>query len=108
MWQVSSAEPELSTPIQGLEGLRGARSREVGDEKTIQRQMVGAYRTALSFDKRFYEASYNLALTYENLSMPDSSEYYYKLAIDQKPDLKRKRICDWENYTNLRKNIARL
>ena len=84
--QVSSAEPDLATPIQGLEGLR-ARSREVGDEKTIQRQMVGAYRTALSFDKRFYEASYNLALTYENLSMPDSSEYYYKLAIDQKPDL---------------------
>ncbi len=75
----------LSTPLQGLEDLR-EKSR-IQDPQEIYRTMIGAYRTALQYDERFYEASYNLALTYENLSQPDSAEYFYKKAIAQKPDL---------------------
>lgn len=75
----------LSTPLQGLEDLR-EKSR-IQDPQEIYRTMISAYRTALQYDERFYEASYNLALTYENLSNPDSAEYFYKKAISQKPDL---------------------
>ena len=74
------------SPIKGLEELRN-RSKAIGDEKAIQRKMINAYKTALKYDNRFYEASYNLALTYENLSMQDSAIYFHKLAISQKPDL---------------------
>lgn len=75
----------LSTPLQGLEDLR-EKSR-IENPQEIYRTMINAYRTALQYDERFYEASYNLALTYENLSQPDSAEYFYKKAISQKPDL---------------------
>jgi tetratricopeptide (TPR) repeat protein len=78
--------PIAKSPIKGLEELRN-RSKSIGDEKAIQRKMINAYKTALKYDNRFYEASYNLALTYENLSMPDSAIYFHKLAISQKPDL---------------------
>lgn len=74
-----------ASPFEGLEELR-EKSR-IRDSSKILQEMVAAYRTALSYDDRFYEASYNLALTYENLEKPDSAEFFYKLAIQQKPDL---------------------
>ncbi len=73
------------SPLLGLEHLR-EKSR-IEDSDNILRRMVNAYRTALQYDKRFYEASYNLGLTYENLSRPDSSEFFYQMAIAQKSDL---------------------
>lgn len=73
------------TPISGLEELREKAKKS--DNVQILRDMVHAYRTALSYDERFYEASYNLALTYENLGKPDSAEIYYKKAISQKFDI---------------------
>ncbi|RMI25170.1 MAG: tetratricopeptide repeat protein [Calditrichaeota bacterium] len=73
------------SPLDDLKKLR-EKSR-IEDASTILRQMVDAYRTALKYDQRFYEASYNLALTYEKLEKPDSAEYYYRLALKQKPDL---------------------
>lgn len=73
------------SPLSGLEELR-EKSR-IEDSDIILQQMIAAYRTALSYDNRFYEASYNLALTYENLAKIDSAEYFYKMAIAQKFDL---------------------
>lgn len=73
------------SPLQGLEDLR-EKSR-IEDPGKVMRSMISAYRTALEYDKSFYEASYNLALSYENMGNPDSSEYFYKLAIEQNPDL---------------------
>lgn len=73
------------SPLKGLEELRN-RSR-IQDNSQVLKEMIGAYRTALRYDERFYEASYNLALTYENLAMADSARYFYQRAIAQKPDL---------------------
>ncbi len=86
------------TPIAGLENLR-EKSR-ISDESEILRKMVRSYRIALAYDQRFYEASYNLALTYENLANPDSAEYYYKLAIQQKPDLAQAHMRLGKIYEN--------
>lgn len=57
------------------------------DSGTIFRQMVSAYKNALQYDKNFYEASYNLALTYENEGKLDSAKYYYEKTISIQPDL---------------------
>lgn len=73
------------SPLAGLEELR-EKSR-IEDPDIVLRKMISAYRIALQYDKSFYEASYNLALSYENMGNQDSAEYFYKLAIDQKPDL---------------------
>jgi tetratricopeptide (TPR) repeat protein len=73
------------SPLTGLEDLR-ERSR-IEDPDKILREMIASYRTALKYDNTFYEASYNLALSYENMGKPDSSEYFYKLAISQHPNL---------------------
>ncbi len=79
------SDGQLGGPMQDLQGLRD-KSR-IRDSSKILKEMVNAYRTALQYDDRFYEASYNLALTYENLGKVDSAEFFYKLAIKQKPDL---------------------
>jgi tetratricopeptide (TPR) repeat protein/TolB-like protein len=75
----------LESPLEGLEDLR-EKSRIENPDKVLH-SMIGAYRTALEYDKSFYEASYNLALSYENMGNLDSTEYFYKLAIEQNPDL---------------------
>ncbi|MCB0311666.1 MAG: tetratricopeptide repeat protein [Calditrichaeota bacterium] len=76
---------DFESPLQGLEGLR-EKSR-IEDTSQILRDMIRAYRTALSYDNSFYEASYNLALTYENLGNPDSAAYFYQKAISQNSEL---------------------
>lgn len=73
------------TPIDDLKKLR--KKSRIEDASEILRKMVRAYRTALTYDKRFYEASYNLALAYEHLNKPDSAQHFYKVAISQKYDL---------------------
>ena len=93
------------SPLVGLEHLR-EKSR-IEDSSSILRKMVSAYRTALRYDKRFYEASYNLGLTYENLSRPDSSEFYYQLAISQKADLSQAHMRLGKIYEQQKKyNLA--
>ncbi|RMF59822.1 MAG: tetratricopeptide repeat protein [Calditrichaeota bacterium] len=74
-----------TTAISDLKRLRD-KSR-IGDPNEVLRRMVKAYRTALKYDNRFYEASYNLALAYEHLNKPDSAIYYYKMAISLKDNL---------------------
>jgi len=94
----TNGESSNITPIAGLENLR-EKSR-ISDESVILRRMVSSYRIALAYDQRFYEASYNLALTYENLANPDSAEFYYKLAIRQKPDLAQAHMRLGKIYEN--------
>lgn len=69
------------SPLQGLESLR-EKSR-IQDASKLYKEMIHSYRVALKYDNRFYEASYNIALTYENLGVVDSAEYFYKKAIGQ-------------------------
>jgi superkiller protein 3 len=78
------------SPLAGLEDLR-EKSR-IEDPGKVLGEMIAAYRTALKYDDSFYEASYNLALSYENMERPDSAEYFYKLAISQNPNLSQARM----------------
>ncbi len=73
------------SPVGELKKLR--EESRIEDSSTILKKMVSAYRTALNYDQGFYEASYNLALTYEKLNRPDSAEYFYKKAISRKSNL---------------------
>lgn len=82
----NTSQSNSSSPIDDdLSELREkSRNRDIS---AITRQMVSAYRNALSYDKNFYEACYNLALTYENDGNLDSAEYFFKQTISIKPDL---------------------
>ncbi len=57
------------------------------DPSKIYRAMITNYRKALKYNPKFYQASYNLALTYENRGNLDSAIYYYKKTISIKPKL---------------------
>lgn len=81
----SASSSNANSPVDDLRDLREkSRSRDV---TAITSQMVSAYRNALTYDRNFYEASYNLALTYENAGNLDSAEYFYKQTISIKPEL---------------------
>lgn len=57
------------------------------DSDVVFRKMVSAYENALQYDRNFFEASYNLALTYENEGKLDSAKIYYEKTIAIKPEL---------------------
>ena len=85
---VPGEKPGETPPIPGTTDLAKLREKSrIKDPAKIYRRMVRNYRMALKYDRKFFEASYNLGLTYENLSMPDSAEYYYRMSIRIKPDL---------------------
>ncbi len=89
------------SPLKGLEELR-ERSRQ-NDGQDVLKRMISSYRTALRYDKRFYEASYNLALTYENVGKPDSAEYFFKEALAQKAGLAQAHMRLGKLYEKQRK-----
>jgi len=72
-----------------VEDLKKLKSKESGQSGEVYRKMIQAYRNALKYDPKFFEASFNLALTYENIGKLDSAEYYYRLTLDKKPTLVR-------------------
>jgi len=81
----SSDDPQKGSPLDDLQSLRDESKSE--DSAIIFVKMVSAYSNALKYDYDFYEASYNLALTYENYDKPDSAEYFYLKTLAIKPDL---------------------
>lgn len=85
MEEFASQSNSSNNPLTGLSGLREKAQNR--DSQEIFREMVSGYRNALKYDRNFYEASYNLALTYENYGNSDSAEYFYKNTISIKPDL---------------------
>lgn len=71
------------------EDLKKLRQKEKTGSAEIYREMISAYRKALRYEPDFFEASFNLALTYENISNIDSAVYYYQQTIHSKPYLVR-------------------
>ena len=82
---LASNSPDPKALTTDLHELR-KRSQAI-DPGKIQRQMVNAYRLALKNDRKFYEASYNLALTYESMGKIDSAKIYYRKAISLQSNL---------------------
>ncbi|HFE64781.1 MAG TPA: tetratricopeptide repeat protein, partial [Caldithrix sp.] len=75
--------------LQIAEDLKKLREKENPGSAQIYREMISAYRKALRYETGFFEASFNLALTYENLSRIDSAIYYYQQSIRSNPKLVR-------------------
>lgn len=69
--------------------LQKLRTNSPDQANQVYREMVKAYRNALKYEAGFFEASFNLALTYENLGMADSAKYFYKQTIGINPKLVR-------------------
>ncbi|MFZ0389762.1 MAG: tetratricopeptide repeat protein [Calditrichia bacterium] len=72
-----------------VSGIRQLRQEQTEVSSRLFRDMVAAYRSALQNDPTFFEAAYNLALTYEHLQQPDSAIYFYQEAFRINPELAR-------------------
>ncbi len=79
----NSQERSIAEELKKLKGTRSVAEQEV------YRKMIQAYRNALKYEPGFFEAAFNLALTYENVGQLDSAEYFYKRAIEGNPRLVR-------------------
>jgi tetratricopeptide (TPR) repeat protein len=80
---------EENTDTKIADDLKELKNKTVAEPNEVYLDMIKAYRTALTFENKFFEAAFNLALTYENLAQSDSAEFYYKKAIEINPDLVR-------------------
>jgi tetratricopeptide (TPR) repeat protein len=69
--------------------LRSLRTDTNDQSATVYREMVKAYRSAVKYEPGFFEAAFNLALTYENMAMADSAKFYYQYTIAVNPKLVR-------------------
>ncbi|GAB4365374.1 MAG: hypothetical protein Kow0042_04610 [Calditrichia bacterium] len=83
--QENSVNPNSSI----VEDLRRLKHKETTETAKIYSTMIQNYRKALEYEADFFEAAYNLALTYENINMLDSAEYFYQTALKYKPSLVR-------------------
>lgn len=91
-WSLLEIAPELKglTAPNGGQGVDLQQLRKeaqgVDSTKTL-RLMAENYKRALENDPHFYQAAYNLGLTYEHLHKPDSAKIYYLKAIQIREDL---------------------
>jgi tetratricopeptide (TPR) repeat protein len=83
-----SKNTEDASKVKLVEDLRSLRS-ESGASQQVYTEMIKAYRNALNYEMTFFEASFNLALTYEKTGMLDSAKYYYQQTIANNTELVR-------------------
>ena len=69
--------------------LRRMRTQRSVESSEVYREMTRAYRNAIKYEPSFFEAAFNLALTYENIGLADSAKYYYRQTISINPNLVR-------------------
>lgn len=81
--QASSPSARRELMMQENEGKLSEQARKVYQE------MIHAYRKAIMNDPRFYEAAFNLALTYDNIGNVDSAYFFYRISLDINPMLAR-------------------
>jgi tetratricopeptide (TPR) repeat protein len=82
------SETETTQGSSLAEDLRQLRGGTLESAEVYQ-QMVSAYRHALKYEPSFFEAAFNLALTYENMGIADSAKYFYRETITINPRLVR-------------------
>lgn len=81
----SATKTSTESPLKDLQSIRETSRKK--DSMQIYREMIRYYRKALTLDNKFYEAGYNLALTYENVGQLDSAIFFYRKTIAIDPDL---------------------
>ncbi len=83
----SATEQKENSKI--LNDIKGMRKEFTGRSREVYDTMISSYKSALKYEPGFFEAAFNLALTYDNIGEPDSAIFYYKKAIDSNPRLVR-------------------
>ncbi len=68
-------------------------------QRKVYEQMVDAFSHAIQAKPRFMEATFNLALTYDEMGDKEQAEKYYKKALQIKPNLVRAYVKLAELYT---------
>jgi len=63
-----------------------------GEMDRIFNEMVLRFYRAQKIRNNFYEATFNLALTYQEMGKPDSALYYYNKTLQINPELAKARI----------------
>jgi len=70
-----------------------AKKQKYDSEKQhIYNEIISYFYRAQSVRKNFFEASFNLALTYQDLGQVDSALYYYNKTLQINPDLIKVRL----------------
>ena len=62
------------------------------EKQYIYEEIISYFYKALSVRKNFFEASFNLALTYQELGQADSALHYYNKTLQINPDLVKVRL----------------
>ncbi len=74
-----------------------------GKKQRIYDQMITCFYRAQTARKNFYEATFNLALTYQEMGQPDSAIHYYTKTLQINPRLAKARIVLANFYENQNK-----
>jgi len=69
-------------------------------KQRIYDQMIRCFYTAQNARDNFYEATFNLALTYQEMGQLDSAQYYYTKTLRINPNLAKARIVLAQFYQN--------
>ena len=71
---------------------RNKMSGNTRERREVYKEMADAFRRAQNARKNFLEATFNLALTYDEMNKLDSALVYYQRALQIQPDLIRAHI----------------
>jgi tetratricopeptide (TPR) repeat protein/TolB-like protein len=74
------------------EELRSKKLKQDVKKQRIYDQMITSFYQAQAARGNFFEATFNLAMTYQELGKPDSALYYYEKTLRINPKLARARI----------------
>ncbi len=67
-------------------------AKNQADRLKVQHEMIQRFSKAQSARANFFEATFNLALTYQEIGEPDSAEYYYRKTLQINPKLVKAHI----------------
>jgi len=82
------------------EEIEANRVKYNGQKERIYKEMVARFRLAQQARGNFYEATFNLALTFQEMGRPDSALYYYKKTLRINPGLAKGRLVLAKFYEN--------
>jgi len=71
-----------------------------GQKERIYQEMVTRFRLAQQARSNFYEATFNLALTFQEMGLADSALYYYQKTLRINPGLAKGRLVLAKFYEN--------
>ncbi len=74
------------------EEIEANKNKHNGQKERIYNEMVSRFYLAQKERNNFYEATFNLALTYQEMGKPDSALYYYNKTLQINPGLAKAHI----------------